>query len=73
MGIHIKLLVNDFRKMAWKNIVLFVFVCLSVTIAATAVLMLSQLFSSIRLGKYDESSAGSHDAEIKNRLKQMRF
>ena len=47
MGIHIKLLVNDFRKRAWKNIILFVFMCLSVTIAATVVLMLSQLFSSI--------------------------
>ena len=47
MGIHIKLLVNDFRKRAWKNIILFVFMCLSVTIAAMVVLMLSQLFSSI--------------------------
>ena len=47
MSIHIKLLVNDFRKRAWKNIVLFVFMCLSVTIAASVVLMLSQLFSSI--------------------------
>ena len=47
MDIHIKLLVNDFRKRAWKNIVLFVFMLLSVTIAASVVLMLSQLFSSI--------------------------
>ena len=47
MNIHIKLLINDFRKRAWKNIVLFVFMCLSVTIAASVVLMLSQLFSSI--------------------------
>ena len=47
MDIHIKLSVNDFRKRAWKNTVLFVFVLLSVTIAASAVLMLSQLFSSI--------------------------
>ena len=47
MRIHIKLLVNDFRKRAWKNIVLFVFMCLSVFIAASVVLMLSQLFSSI--------------------------
>ena len=47
MGIHIKLLLNDFRKRAWKNIVLFVFMCLSVTIAASVVLMLIQLFSSI--------------------------
>ena len=47
MNIHIKLLMNDFRKRAWKNIVLFVFMCLSVTIAASVVLMLSQLFSSI--------------------------
>ena len=44
---HIKLLINDFRKRAWKNIVLFVFMLLSVTIAASVVLMLSQLFSSI--------------------------
>ena len=41
------LLLNDFRKRAWKNIVLFVFMCLSVVIAASVVLMLSQLFSSI--------------------------
>lgn len=47
MRIHIKLLINDFRKRAWKNIILFVFMCLSVTIAASVVLMLSQLFSSI--------------------------
>ena len=47
MNIHIKLLMNDFRKRAWKNIVLFVFMCLSVTIAVSVVLMLSQLFSSI--------------------------
>ena len=47
MDIHIKLLLNDFRKRAWKNIVLFVFMLLSVTIAASVVLMLSQLFSSI--------------------------
>ena len=47
MNIHIKLLINDFRKRAWKNIVLFVFMCLSVVIAASVVLMLSQLFSSI--------------------------
>ena len=47
MKIHIKLLMNDFRKRAWKNIVLFVFMLLSVTIAASVVLMLSQLFSSI--------------------------
>ena len=47
MNIHIKLLINDFQKRAWKNIVLFVFMCLSVTIAVSVVLMLSQLFSSI--------------------------
>lgn len=47
MKLHIKLLMNDFRKRAWKNIILFVFMCLSVTIAASVVLMLSQLFSSI--------------------------
>ena len=47
MGIHIKLLMNDFRKRAWKNIVLFVFMCLSVTIAASVVLLLFQLFLSI--------------------------
>lgn len=47
MNIHIKMLINDFRKRAWKNIVLFVFMLLSVTIAASVVLMLSQLFSSI--------------------------
>lgn len=47
MKLHIKLLINDFRKRAWKNIILFVFMCLSVTIAASVVLMLLQLFSSI--------------------------
>lgn len=47
MKMYIKLLINDFRKKAWKNIILFVFMCLSVTIAASVVLMLSQLFSSI--------------------------
>ena len=47
MKLHIKLLINDFRKRAWKNIILFIFMCLSVTIAASVVLMLSQLFSSI--------------------------
>lgn len=47
MKLHIKLLLNDFRKRAWKNSILFVFMCLSVTIAASVVLMLSQLFSSI--------------------------
>ena len=47
MDIHIKLLMNDFRKRAWKNVVLFVFMLLSVIIAASVVLMLSQLFSSI--------------------------
>ena len=47
MKLHIKLLINDFRKRAWKNIILFVFMCLSVTIATSVVLMLSQLFSSI--------------------------
>lgn len=47
MKLHIKLLLNDFRKRAWKNIILFAFMCLSVTIAASVVLMLSQLFASI--------------------------
>ena len=47
MKLHIKLLIKDFRKRAWKNSILFVFMCLSVTIAASVVLMLSQLFSSI--------------------------
>ena len=47
MKLHIKLLMNDFRKRAWKNIILFVFMCLSVTIAVSVVLLLWQLFSSI--------------------------
>ena len=47
MKLHIRLLMNDFRKRAWKNIILFAFMCLSVIIAASVVLMLSQLFSSI--------------------------
>ncbi len=47
MKMHFKLLLNDFRKRAWKNIILFTFMCLSVVIAATVVLMLSQLFASI--------------------------
>ena len=47
MKLHIKLLLNEFRKKAWKNVILFVFMCLSVTIAAAVVLMISMLFSSI--------------------------
>ena len=47
MKTHLKLLLNDFRNKAWKNSILFLFMCLSVTIAASVVLMLSQLFSSI--------------------------
>ncbi len=47
MKLHVKLLLNEFRKKAWKNIILFVFMCLSVTIAAAVVLMISMLFSSI--------------------------
>lgn len=47
MNMHIKLLINDFRKRAWKNTVIFVFMCLSVTITASVVLLLSQTFSSI--------------------------
>lgn len=47
MKLHIKLLINDFRKKAWKNMILLVFMCLSVTIVALVALMLSQLFSSI--------------------------
>lgn len=47
MKLHIRLLINDFRKRAWKNIILFIFMCLSVLMVASVVLMLSQLFSSI--------------------------
>lgn len=47
MKMHIKILVNDFRKKIWKNGILFLFMCLSVTIAASVVLMISQLFTSI--------------------------
>lgn len=47
MKLHIKLLINDFRKKAWKNMILLAFMCLSVTIVALVALMLSQLFSSI--------------------------
>ena len=47
MNLHIKMLLNDFRKRAWKNIILFVFMCLSVTVAAAVVLMLTQLFTSL--------------------------
>ena len=47
MKLHVKLLLNEFRKKAWKNVILFVFMCLSVTIAAAVVLMISMLFSSI--------------------------
>jgi len=47
MKLHIKLLLNDFRKRTWKNSILFVFMCLSVTIASSVALMLSQLFASI--------------------------
>ena len=47
MKTHLKLLLNDFRKKAWKNSILFLFMCLSVTIATSVALMLSQLFTSI--------------------------
>ena len=47
MKLHFKLLRNDFRKRTWKNLILSLFMCLSVTIAAAVVLMLCQLFSSI--------------------------
>ena len=47
MKMHIKILINDFRKKTWKNGILFLFMCLSVTIAASVVLMISQLFTSI--------------------------
>lgn len=47
MNMYLRLLINDFRKRAWKNLILFVFMCLSVTVAAVVVLMLSQLFTSI--------------------------
>lgn len=47
MNMNIKLLMNDFRKQAWKNTVLFVFMSLTVTLAASVVLMLSQLFLTI--------------------------
>ena len=42
-----KLLVNDFKKKPWKNLILLLFMCLSVMITVSVVLMLSQLFSSI--------------------------
>lgn len=45
---QLRLFLNDFRKKAWKNVCLFLFMCLSVTMAATVVLMLTQLFSSLR-------------------------
>lgn len=48
MKLHVKLLLNEFREKAWKNTILFVFMCLSVTIAAAVVLMISMLFSSIK-------------------------
>lgn len=47
MGMHLRLLLHDFRKKAWKNSILFVFMCLAVTTATVVVLMLTQLFSSI--------------------------
>lgn len=47
MRLYIKLLINDFQKSAWKNTILFAFMCVSVTIVASVVLMLSQLFLSI--------------------------
>ncbi len=48
MNIQIKLFWNELRKKAWKNLCLFLFMCLSVMMTAAVVLMLTQLFSSIR-------------------------
>ncbi len=44
---YLKLLKNDFRKNPWDNGILLLFIFLSVTIAATVTLMLTQLFTSI--------------------------
>lgn len=42
-----KLLKNDFRKNLWRNLVLFLFMTLSATIAVSVCLLLTQLFHSI--------------------------
>ncbi|HAK69309.1 MAG TPA: hypothetical protein DCM57_06575 [Treponema sp.] len=47
MNMHLKLLFNDFKKKPWKNIIILAFMTLSVLIASSVVLMLSNLFSSI--------------------------
>ncbi len=44
---YTKLLINDFKKKPWKNLILFLFMCLSVMVTVSVTLMLSQLFSSI--------------------------
>lgn len=44
---NLKMLGQDFRKNPWKNLVLFLFICLSATIAVTVTLTLAQLFTAI--------------------------
>lgn len=44
---YFKLLKNDFRKNPVSNLILFLFMSLSVTIAVTVILMFTQLFTSI--------------------------
>lgn len=44
---YLKLLKNDFRKNPWNNEILLLFITFAAMITATAVLMLTQLFTSI--------------------------
>lgn len=42
-----KLLINDFKKNIWRNMILFLFMTISAAIAISVCLMLTQLFTSI--------------------------
>ena len=44
---NLKMLKQDFQKNPWKNLILFLFICLSAMIAVTVTLTLAQLFTSI--------------------------
>lgn len=44
---NLKMLKQDFQKNLWKNLILFLFICLSAMIAVTVTLTLAQLFTSI--------------------------
>ncbi|MBC2575268.1 hypothetical protein [Peptostreptococcus canis] len=42
-----KLLINDFKKNTWSNVILLMFITLSVAVAISVAILLTQLFTSI--------------------------